>query len=168
MKVRTAEILAAVTLAVVSAAIMIKSTRGLSIGWNPETGPGSGVWPFWLSSGMLATSVWTIVRWFRRLTPESRSDELFMTRQTEQKVGITVAALFMLLLGTHVIGLYFSIAIFLIFYLRFLGRHSWLLTLVLATATPTALFFFFEGALVIPLPKGYSEPLFYPLYDIIY
>ncbi len=168
MKVRTAEILAAVTLAVVSVAIMIKSSRGLSIGWDPETGPGSGVWPFWLSSGMLATSAWTIVRWFRRVTPESRSDELFMTRQAEQIVGITVAALFILLLGTHVIGLYFSIVIFLIFYLRFLGKHTWQLTLVLATATPTALFFFFEGALVIPLPKGYSEPLFYPLYDIIY
>lgn len=168
MKVRTAEILAAVTLAAVSAAIMIKSATELSIGWHPETGPGSGVWPFWLSSGMLATSVWTIVRWCRRVTPESRSDRLFMTRQAEQKVGITVTALFVLLLGTHVIGLYFSIVIFLIFYLRFLGRRTWLLTLVLATATPTALFFFFEGALVIPLPKGYSEPLFYPLYDIIY
>lgn len=168
MKVRTAEILAAVTLAAVSAAIMIKSATELSIGWNPQTGPGSGVWPFWLSSGMLATSLWTIVRWYRRITPESRSDEPFMTPLAERKVGITVAALFVLLLSTHIIGLYFSIVIFLIFYLRFLGRHTWLLTLVLAIATPTALFFFFEGALVIPLPKGYSEPLFYPLYDLIY
>jgi hypothetical protein len=31
--------------------------------------------------------------------------------------------------------------------------------------TPVVTFFFFEIALHITLPKGYTEPLFYPLYD---
>ncbi|HSG93891.1 MAG TPA: tripartite tricarboxylate transporter TctB family protein, partial [Afifellaceae bacterium] len=101
-------------------------------------------------------------------TPESRSEELFMTPETVRIIGITVAALFVLLLATHAIGLYVSMMLFLIFYLRVMGRHTWLLTMILSLATPIALFFFFEGALVIPLPKAYSEPLFYPLYDLIY
>ena len=168
MKVRTVELLAAVALAVVSIAIMIKATDGLSIRWVSGSGPGSGVWPFWLSAGMLVSCLMVVYQWFRKTTPESRSDELFMTPETVRIIGITVAALFLLLLGTHVIGLYFSVLLFLIFYLRVLGRHNWLLTLVLSLATPIVLFFFFEGALVIPLPKAYSEPLFYPLYDLIY
>ena len=117
---------------------------------------------------MLVSCLVIVYQWFRRTTPESRSDELFMTPDTVRIVGVSVAALFLLLLATHVIGLYFSMMLFLIFYLRVMGRHTWLLTLVLSLATPTALFFFFEGALVIPLPKGYSEPLFYPLYELIY
>ena len=168
MKVRTVELLTALTLALVSVAIMVKATDGLSISWVPGKGPGSGVWPFWLSAAMLISCLMIIYQWFRGTTPESRSHETFMTAETVRIVGISVAALFLLLLATHVIGLYFSMALFLIFYLRVMGRHTWLLTMILSLATPLALFFFFEGALVIPLPKAYSEPLFYPLYDIIY
>lgn len=168
MTVRIAELLFAILLAIVSVAIMIKSTDGLEIGWVPGSGPGSGVWPFWLSTGMLLSCLAIIVKWFLRATPESRSNAPFMTAAAVQIVGTTVVALILLLAGTHIIGLYFSMFFFLIFYLRFMGKHTWKLTVILSFATPTFLFFFFEGALVIPLPKGYSEPLFYPLYDLIY
>ena len=117
---------------------------------------------------MLVSCLMIVYQWYRGASPESRSEEIFMTPETVRIIGITVAALFLLLLATHIIGLYFSMMLFLTFYLRVLGRHTWQLTVVLALATPTFLFFFFEGALVIPLPKGYSEPLFYPLYELIY
>jgi hypothetical protein len=39
---------------------------------------------------------------------------------------------------------------------------------VLAVAMPVVLFLFFEIALNITLPKGLTEPLFYPLYDIFF
>lgn len=168
MSQRTAELAMAILLALLSIGVMVKSTDGLSIGWIKGAGPGSGVWPFWLGLGMLLACVMTIVRWFRRVTPESRSEEPFMSAKTAQIVGVTVAALTVLLIGSHIIGIYFSMMIFLIFYLRILGRHSWLLSLSLTLLTPAVLFLFFEWALVLPLPKGYAEPLFYPLYDLIY
>ena len=68
----------------------------------------------------------------------------------------------------HVVGVYFSMPLFLAFYMRVLGQHGWALTAALALAMPIVTFFFFEGALTISLPKGYTEPLFYPLYDLIY
>ena len=49
MTVRTAELLMGVITLIISIALMIKSAQ-LSIGWIPERGPGSGMWPFWLSS----------------------------------------------------------------------------------------------------------------------
>jgi len=65
----------------------------------------------------------------------------------------------------HFIGVYFAVPLLLIFYMRYMGNHSWLLTSSLAIATPVVVFFFFEIALTLTLPKGLTEPLFYPLYD---
>jgi putative tricarboxylic transport membrane protein len=57
-----------------------------------------------------------------------------------------------------------ALPLFMVWYLRFFGRNSWLLTMILTLATPVVLFFFFEVALRILLPKGITEPLFIPLY----
>jgi len=66
----------------------------------------------------------------------------------------------------HFVGVYVSVPLFLLFYMRVLGRHSWALSAVTAIVTPVVIFFFFEIALTITLPKGVTEPAFYPLYDI--
>jgi hypothetical protein len=50
--------------------------------------------------------------------------------------------------------------------MRMLGNHSWVSTGSITVAAPIVTFFFFEIALRITLPKGYTEPLFYPLYDM--
>lgn len=167
MTVRTAELVMAVALALLSLGFMIKSLE-LPVGWVPGRGPGSGAWPFWLSAGMLAASLMTIVRWFLRATPESRSTEPYMSRMAVSMVGTAVAALLALLIGIHFIGIYFSLILFLIFFIRIMGRQSWPTTLAISLLTPVFVFCLFEWALTIPLPKAYSEPLFYPIYDLIY
>jgi putative tricarboxylic transport membrane protein len=167
MTVRTAELLMAIALTLLSVAFMIKSAE-LSIGWVPGRGPGAGAWPFWLSLGMLATCLATIYRWFKGVTPESRSTEVFMTKGAVSIVGTAVAALTALLIGIQTIGIYFSLILFLLFFIRIVGRHAWLTTLGIALLTPVFIFCLFEWALTIPLPKGLSEPLFYPIYGLIY
>jgi putative tricarboxylic transport membrane protein len=167
MTVRTAELLVAVILAIISAGIMWKSTE-LNVGWVRGSGPGGGAWPFWLATGMLLCCIWTIVRWVRRVTPQSRSTEIFMTSDTMAIIGPIVVGLVLLMVGTHTIGMYFSVFIFMIAFVRFLGRHSWVTTFSLAVAAPVVMFVLFEWALTTSLPKGISEPLFYPLYDLIY
>jgi Tripartite tricarboxylate transporter TctB family len=167
MTVRTAELVMAIALALLSVVFMIKSAE-LAIGWVPGRGPGSGAWPFWLSLGMLLASLTTAFRWFLRATPESRSTELYMSRSAVSIVGSAVAALLGLLIGTHFIGIYFSLILFLAFFLRIMGRQTWPTTLSIALLTPVAIFVLFEWALTIPLPKALSEPLFYPIYDLMY
>lgn len=167
MTTRTAELLMAVLMGLFSMFLMWKSAE-LEIGWIPDRGPGGGAWPFWLSAVMLLCCVIIIFRWWRKATPESRSSVQFMDRNTRRINYITVGSLVALLGLTHIIGIYFAIFLFLLFYLRFVGRHSWMLTGVLSVASPVFLFFFFEAMLKILLPKGYSEPLFYPLYQIIF
>lgn len=168
MTVRTAELVMAVLLALASLGFMVKSADGLSIGWIPGSGPGAGAWPFWLSAGMLLSCLAVIYRWFRGATPESVSTERYIGKQEFRIIATTIVALFLLLLGSHFIGMYFSMALFLLFYLRVLGGHTWALSIFLTIATPVWLFFFFEAILQKPLPKGHTEEMFYPLYDLIY
>lgn len=167
MTVRTAELLMAIIMGVLSVYLMSKSAE-LEIGWVKGEGPGGGAWPFWLSAGMLICCVATVLRWFARATPQSRSGELFMDGKTWQIFAITAGSLAVTLALVHVIGMYFALMIFLLFYIRVVGAHSWKVVVPISVLLPVTAFFFFEGLLKIILPKGYSEPLFYPLYRLIY
>jgi hypothetical protein len=157
----------ALIMAACSIGFMVKSAE-LPIGWIPREGPGGGAFPFWLAAGMLVCCIWIIVNWVRGTSPPSRSEEPFMDGQTLLLVGAAAGSLAAMIGLVHVIGVYFAVPLFLMFYMRFMGRHSWALTVSLALVVPVVTFFFFEGALKITLPKGYSEPLFYPLYELIY
>ncbi len=161
---RKADLVMAAVLALFSVYLMWKSSE-LPIGWIPQQGPGGGAFPFWLAVGMLICCIWIIVRWFRRNTVVSRSTEPYLTNSS-LKMFLTVSGLLGFMIGAiHIIGVYFSVLIFLLLYIRLLGSHRWSTSILIAVATPVVAFFFFEIALLITLPKGYSEPLFYPLYD---
>ena len=167
MTVRTAELLMAIFTIVISILLMVKAADN-RIGWVAGRGPGAGAWPFWLAAVMLLASTATLVRWFQGKTPESRNQEQFLDRDTITLVGITVAALIVLLALTHVIGLYASLFLFLLFYLKVVGRHGWPTVIMLVGGIPLFVFALFEGGLQIPLPKAMSEEWFYPVYDVMY
>ena len=162
---RIAELLMALVMAVFSAYLMWKSAE-LPIGWIEDEGPGGGFWPFWLATIMLVCTIWTIVRWALRQSLPSRSTEPYMDSAAIRSF-VAVAGPLAICIGLiHVIGIYFSVPLFLIYYIRFLGRHSWGTTLSISLATPVVTFFFFDIVLRVVLPKGFTEPLFYPLYDM--
>ena len=171
---RRAEIVTAVVLAPFSLYIMWKSgqpawegePRWGNIGYVRGEGPGSGFWPFWLATLMLGCSIWIGVNWWRRTSPQSRSDERFLDDYGVAmliKVGGAVTVFIGLI---HIIGMYGSMTLFLFYYLYFLGRHRLGVTLAVALGAPVVTFFFFDVAMRIVLPKGYLEPLFLPLYEI--
>jgi len=166
---RQGEISLAGLLALFSLYLMWKSTE-LPIGYIRDQGPGGGFWPFWLSLGMLLSCAAIAWNWWQGKTPAARSEEPFLDSfgwRTVILVGGGVVAFVALI---SVVSMYGAIALFLIYYLRFLGRHSWLLTIVIAIALPIALFFFFEAAMLISMPQGmpFTQPFFDVMYDIIY
>jgi len=167
MTVRTAELAMAILLALASIGLMFKSAE-LNITWIPGRGPGAGAWPFWLSTGMLLCCLVTVFRWWRGITPESTNTRLFMSRETVRIVGTSAGAIFFLLAATHFIGLYLALMLFLLFYIKVIGRHNWVVTMCLTIGVPVFIFCLFEWALKIPLPKAVTEPWFYPIYDLMY
>ena len=162
---RRAELIMGVAMAAFSVYLMYKSAE-LPIGWIPGSGPGGGAYPFWLAVGMLVCCIVIIVRALLRMSPPSRSTEPYMDRHSLVLFLIGAGSLTVTIGLIRIISAYGAILVFLLFYLRFVGRHPWRLTAAIAIVTPVVSFFFFEIALRIILPKGYAEPLFYPLYDI--
>ncbi len=164
---RIAELVMAVVMALFSVYLMWKSAE-LEIGWIPGEGPGGGAWPFWLAAIMLLSCLGIILQWVRKKSPLSQSTAVYLDRGTLVTVGLVAASLIITVGLFYVIGVYGALPLFLIFYLKFMGKHSWALTGAMAVLTPVATFFFFEITLKIILPKGYTEPMFYPLYKIFY
>jgi hypothetical protein len=166
---RRGEIIMAGLLALFSLYLMWKSAE-LPIGYIRGQGPGGGAWPFWLSAVMLLSCGAIALRWWRRESPPSRSDAPLLDaygRRTLIQVGGGIIAFVALI---DVISIYGAIALFLFYYMRFLGRHGLALTAALSLGTPIAMFFFFEGAMMIPMPQGmrFTQPVFDLLYDILY
>lgn len=164
---RVAELVMAIVMAVFSLAIMIKAAE-LPIGWIPKSGPGGGAFPFWLGAGMLVCCFWIMVRWFRRTSAPSRSSARYMDQRTFQLFIVGALPLAIMIGLIHVIGVYFAVPLYLFYYLRFVGGHRWRLVGTITALMPIATFLFFEIALTIELPKGFTEPLFYPIYDLFY
>ncbi len=152
-------------MALLSIYLMFKSTE-LDIGYIKGEGPGGGFWPFWLSAGMLLSTIWIAINWFRRSSPPSQSKEKFLDDYGVRMLLLVGGGVTVFIGLIHLAGMYGAILIFLIYYLRFLGRHSWGTTMAIALCSPVVTFFFFDIAMRIVLPKGYLEPLFIPLYDI--
>jgi len=164
---RMAELVMGLVMGVFSLYLMWKSAE-LPVGWIAGEGPGGGAWPFWLAAGMLLSCIAIVIRGAKRLTPESQSEEPFITERAFKLFLLNAGSLTAMVGLFHVVGAYGAIPAFLIFYLRFMGGHSWRLTGTFATVTPIITFLFFEIALQKTLPKGYTEPLFLPIFDFFY
>ena len=166
---RLGEIITAVILALFSIYLMVKSAE-LNIGYIKGEGPGGGAWPFWLAGIMLISTGFIAFNWFRRTSPPSQSEEPVLDSYGWKMLLQVGGGIFAFIALIDIISMYGAMAVFLAYYLRFLGRHSWLLTLILAIALPLIFFFFFEGLMRITMPKGmeFTEPFYNIMYDFIY
>ncbi|PHQ94130.1 MAG: hypothetical protein COB40_12825 [Marinosulfonomonas sp.] len=166
---RLGEIITAGVLALFSIYLMVESAD-LEIGYIKGQGPGGGAWPFWLSAIMLVCTGFIAFNWYKRTSPPSRSTEPVLDSYGWKMLLQVGGGIFMFIALIDVISMYGAMAVFLLYYVRFLGRHSWWLSLLLAIALPIAFFFFFEGLMRITMPKGmdFTEPFYNIMYEIIY
>lgn len=160
----TADRLIAVGVMILSAYFMWHATV-LPIGWNGMTGgPGGGSFPFWLSAVMFVCAGGIILRSFKDTAPFAGDDSPFFDPETLRSVVVVVIALVAVVAALPYAGSYLAIPAFLFWYLKIFGKHGWTVTASLCVGTPIFLFFFFEVTLKILLPKGWTEPWFFPLY----
>lgn len=174
---RLAELIGAIVLALFSLYLMYKSGAPAwpgdpwfeNIWYNPGEGPGGGFWPFWLSAIMLLSCVWIAINWVRRTSPPSRSDAPFLDAYGVRMMVLVGGGVAGFIFLSSIISMYLAMTVFLVYYLRFLGRHPWGLTLAVSLAMPVIMFFFFDVAMTLPLPKGINaieDAIYTPLYDI--
>ena len=106
----------------------------------------------------------------RGTSPPSQSTEPFLDAYGKKMLLLVGGGIFGFIALVNIISMYGAMAVFLFYYLRFLGRHTWTLTLLMTFLVPISFFFFFEALMRITLPKGmaFLEPVFNYLNTIIY
>jgi len=147
---RIADIITASLLTALGLLVLGEAIR-LGFRWGPD-GPQSGFFPFWLSLILIGHSVAIIIRAIRR-----HSEKPFVTREQLRSVLTVAVPAAAMVLITQFFGLYLASALYLGFYVRWVGKHSWFTALALAVCVPVVTFVVFERWFLVPLPKGPVE-----------
>ncbi len=70
--------------------------------------------------------------WARRTSPPSQSDEPLLDGYGKRMLVLVGGGLIGFVALINIISMYGAMVVFLLYYLRFLGRHSWTLTAILS------------------------------------
>jgi len=147
---RAADLATAVVLMGLGGLVMFDAVR-LGYDWGSD-GPKSGFFPFWLAVVLVVTSGLILVQALRR-----RDGQPFLNRtQLRPVLAVLLPATAMVVL-MEVAGLYVASAVYVAFYMRWVGRHRWVTIALLALGIPIATFVIFERWFLVPMPKGPLE-----------
>jgi hypothetical protein len=147
---RAADVLTAVVLMLLGGVVIADAVR-LGIGWGTD-GPKSGFFPFWLALLMLAACALILVQSVRRKSPVP-----FVIREQLGRVLKVLWPAAAAVALMQFVGLYVASALYMAFYMRWVGRHAWLVVIALAVLIPVATFLVFETWFLVPMPKGPLE-----------
>jgi putative tricarboxylic transport membrane protein len=147
---RTAEFVTASILILLGGVVIFDAVR-LGIGWGTD-GPRSGFFPFWLAVIMVVACGIIILQAFWR-----SSREVFVTREQLGPVLQVLWPAAAMVLLMRFVGLYVASALYIGFYMKWVGRHSWFAVVMLSVAIPVITFLTFELWFLVPMPKGPLE-----------
>ena len=147
---RTAEFVTASILILLGGVVIFDAVR-LGVGWGTD-GPRSGFFPFWLALIMVIACGIIILQAFWR-----SSREVFVTREQLGPVLQVFWPAAAMVLLMRFVGLYVASALYIGFYMRWVGRHSWFAVVMLSVAIPVITFLTFELWFLVPMPKGPLE-----------
>ena len=119
-----------------------------------EDGPQAGYFPFYIGVIMFVASAVT----FGNEPPRPRGKPIELRRALRARAVLQVfvpTVIYVLLIGF--LGLYVSSAIFIAFFMAWLGKYPLYKIVPVAILIPVALFFMFEIWFLVPLPKGPLE-----------
>lgn len=147
---RAADLITASVLALMGGVVLFDAMR-LGFRWSTD-GPQSGFFPFYLGLLMITACAAILVQSARRAPGSS-----FVTREQLAPVLKVLVPAVVTVAAMHFIGFYVATALYIGFYMRWVGRHSWIAVIVLAIVIPIATFMIFEQWFLVPLPKGPLE-----------
>ena len=148
---RKADIVLALFLLVLAVLVAWESLK-LDIGWGLN-GPEGGFFPFWLAVGLGICCLVILTQAVRSPSP-ALSQPLVRPGGWMPLLKVAVPATAMVAL-TEMIGLYLAAALYIGFYMRWIGKHHWLLVLAVSVGVPLSSYLIFDKWFLIPMPKGW-------------
>ncbi|QWG20183.1 tripartite tricarboxylate transporter TctB family protein [Bradyrhizobium sediminis] len=135
-------------------AIVIAGSLKAGINWGAE-GPRAGFFPFYVGIIIIASSAVNLLHVLR-----DRDDGLFAEWGQLRQVMSVVMPTAIYVGAMPFTGLYVASIVFIGWFMRWLGKYSWLTVLAVAFGMPIVTYFIFERWFLVPLPKGPLEEWF--------
>jgi putative tricarboxylic transport membrane protein len=147
---RVAELVTASVLMLLGGLVLFDAVR-LGFGWGAD-GPRGGFFPFWLA--LIMVIVCGVI--FVQATRDGQGKSFVSREQLDSVLKVLWPAVAAVALMNFV-GLYVASGLYMGFYMRWVGRHSWLTVIAIALGLPIASFLIFEKWFLVPMPKGPLE-----------
>src|SRR5262245_29290602 len=147
---RGADLVTASLLMLMGGVVVFDAIR-LGVGWGTD-GPQSGFFPLWLGILLVAACAAVIVQaWSRTASgPFVTAAKLVLgLKLVLPAPGLVV--------GTQLLGLYVSAAIYIALYMRWIGGHSWVAAVACGVGMAVLSFLVFDRWFLVPMPKGPLE-----------
>ena len=154
ISMRAVEVGTAALLFIVGAVVVYDSYR-LGSKWGSD-GPQSGYFPFYIGLLLCISSMVTLAQ---TLLAKSADGELFVTWGPFKLVLIVLIPAAVYVLGVKYAGLYVASAIYIAMFMAWLGKYSWLKSVIVGVALNASFFLMFEVWFKVPLFKGELDPL---------
>jgi putative tricarboxylic transport membrane protein len=147
---RAADLITASLLIFLGSLVLVDAMR-LGIGWGID-GPKSGFFPFWLALIMIVCCVIIMAQQALKTTRHT-----FVNREKLRPVLTVLWPATLAVVLMQWLGLYVASALYMGFYMRWVGRHSWAVVVLLSLGVPLVTFWIFERWFYVPMPKGPLE-----------
>ena len=154
VSVRTMEIVVAAVLMIIAVVVMADNIR-IGIGWAYD-GPEAGYFPFYVGVALFLASAGTLLA---NLFGRSADLGSFVGRSQLKLVLKVLVPTIVFVALIDFIGLYVAAALFIAFFMRWLGKYPVIKIVPVAILVPAALFLMFEIWFLVPLPKGPLETM---------
>jgi hypothetical protein len=135
--------------------VVIFGSRKLGSGWTTD-GPGAGYFPFYIG---VITAISGAGVLYQALFGKNRNTEVFVDSvQLKRVLSVLIPAVFYVL-GIQVLGIYIASAIYITLFMVFLGKYSWIKSLIISLSVMVLFFCLFEIWFQVPLFKGQFDLL---------
>ncbi len=141
----------ALVLMLIGLLVLADSIR-LGFGWGIN-GPAAGFFPFLMALGVIICCSTVLFKGIQRLKKEGPGDPLIPKGGLKPILWVLLPSTFMVLL-TEFFGLHIAALLFLVFYIRVIGKINWAIAIPVSVLVPLIIYTLFEKAFLIPLPSG--------------
>jgi putative tricarboxylic transport membrane protein len=152
MLTKTADIITALVLLLFGLIVAVDSIDK-GIGWAAE-GPRAGFFPF-VMAVLILGGCFLVIRQAIKGTSSVKGAKRFVEAGGMKPILIVIVPAVLMILLTEVIGLYLASILYLTFYIKWAGGHSWRTSLLIGIPVPLVSYIIFDKFFLIPMPMGW-------------
>lgn len=136
-------------------AVVVWDSRRLGAQWGSD-GPQAGYFPFYIGVIILIASV---INLYAAVARANREPFVLWGQLRMILIVILPSVVYVMLIANpwFSLGIYLASAVFIAFFMRYLGKYSWGMVVAVSVGTMVVFFLMFETWFKVPLPKGLLE-----------